>query len=336
MGGPPPIFSAVSSSTRWPFQILRCISFASKVQVSIGRGGVTFTAEESRVMQGQAFLDRSLFTNYVFSPPPSAAEVEEEVEAEIPPFQISLSSLLETLQILGIYDAKDRWAPKDPGYSGMNNTFGRDGSGAAFDTRLLGMRAVCRFSYAGVGEPLCIILEEAGVTTTCELTTYEPEDQAEIPLQKDAIAMKVIMGASWLYDAITELSSTSPTRLTVLASPHAPFFALSAVGPLGSATVEFNNDPQLLEIFAAKSKTVNAYKFSLVKSASKAMALATKVSIRGDEQGVLSLQFMVDDGEKGFIDFRFVPYVPEEGDEDELEEEDEEETPVETGTLVGP
>ena len=260
-------------------------------------------------------MDRSLFTNYLFSPPYTA---EEEEEAEIPPFQVSLSSLLETLQIFGIYDAKDRWTPRDSGYSGMSNTFGRDGLGAAFDTRLLGMRGICRLSYAGIGDPLCIILEEAGVTTTCELNTYEPENQEDIPLQKDNLAMKIIMRASWLHDAITELSSTSPPRLTVLASPDAPFFALSAAGPLGSATVEFSKDPELLETFKVEFKTVNTYKFSLIKSASKAMALATKVSIRGDEQGILSLQFIieVEERDKGYIDFRFVPYVPEEGDEE--------------------
>ena len=49
------------------------------------------------------------------------------------------------------------------------------------------------------------------------------------------------------------------------------------------------------------------------------MAIASKVSIRGDEQGVLSLQFMieVEGGGVSFVDFRFVPYVPEEGEGEE-------------------
>ena len=48
-----PLFSAVSSSTRQLFQLLRCISFAPKAQVQITKEGLRFTAEESRVMQGQ-------------------------------------------------------------------------------------------------------------------------------------------------------------------------------------------------------------------------------------------------------------------------------------------
>lgn len=49
-----PLFSAVSSSTRQLFQLLRCISFAPKAQVQITKDGLRFTAEESRVMQGRS------------------------------------------------------------------------------------------------------------------------------------------------------------------------------------------------------------------------------------------------------------------------------------------
>ena len=184
------------------------------------------------------------------------------------------------------------------------------------------MIGICRLSYSAQGEPLRIILEEKGVTTTCELVTYEPDFLEDIPLQKDAIAQKIIMRASWLHDAINELSSTSPTRLTMVSSPTAPYFTLSSSGPLGSATVEFSKDPQLLETFHVPRRTVNTYKYSLIKGASRAMAIAAKVSIRSDEQGVLSLQFMIDveGGGVSFVDFRFVPFIPEEGeDEDESE-----------------
>ena len=80
------------------------------------------------------------------------------------------------------------------------------------------------------------------------------------------------------------------------------------------------------------------YKFDLIKKAGKAMALASKVSIRQDQQGVLSLQFMIElggnstesrdrEGSKGvvttpsnervsFVDFRLVPLLDDEsGDE---------------------
>ena len=187
------------------------------------------------------------------------------------------------------------------------------------------MNGICRLSYAAAGEPFCITLEETGVTTICQLATYEPEFQEEIPLQKDAITQKIIMRASWLQDAINELSSTSPTRLIIVSSPTAPYLTLSSSGPLGSATVEFSKDPQLLETFQVPRRIMNTYKYSLIKGASRAMAIASKVSIRSDEQGVLSLQFMieVENGVFSFVDFRFVPFLPEEGEGEEECETDE-------------
>ena len=262
-------------------------------------------------------MDKALFTTFTYNPPVQDGDDEEDVEA--PAFEISLSSLLETLQILAISDGKDRWSSRDSAYGGIPGSFPRSGPTIASESRVLSMTGMCRLSYAAIGDPLCIVLEETGVTTTCELVTYEPEFQEEIPLQRDALAQKIIMRASWLDDAITELSSTSPTRLTIVASPTAPYFTLSSSGPLGSATVEFSKDPQLLETFQVPKRTVNTYKYSLIKGASRAMGIASKVSIRGDEQGVLSLQFMIefDGGGVSFVDFRFVPFVPEDGEGDE-------------------
>lgn len=266
-----------------------------------------------------------MFTSYSYSPPASSqAEDDEDVDTAL--FQISLTALLETLQIFGFTEGKDRSTSRDLAYGGIAGSLARGGPAGPFENRVLGMPSVCRLSYAAKGEPLCIVLEEGGVATTCEMVTYEPEDQDEIPLQRDALAQKIIMRSNWLFNAINELASTSPSRLTIAASPTAPYFILSSNGPLGSAAVEFSKDQQLLETFYVPKRTVNSYKYTLVKAAGRAMQLASKVSIRGDKQGVLSLQFMIELGGSrvSFIDFRFVPLLPEDGDEedDDLEDED--------------
>jgi len=253
----------------------------------------------------------------------------------LPPsnFQISLSALLETLQIFGAADAStSRFSKQDN--DGYGSNIRRDRPNA-FSNQALGMAGVCRLSYAGIGSPLSVILEESGVTTTCNLNTYEPEHPEEIPFQRDAMQMKIIMQARWLFDAISELSSTSPTRLDITALPTAPYVSLSAAGHLGSASVEFAKGRDLLETFTVAEKWTQSYKFEMVKAASEAMRLASKVSVRGDEQGVLSLQFMVEveGGGVSFVDFKFVPFLrDEEEDEDEDEEdgeEDEEEQDME-------
>lgn len=144
-----------------------------------------------------------------------------------------------------------------------------------------------------------------------------------------------------------------------------PFFALSSSGTLGSARVEFNNEPRpsafrtpaptnptagdsatdpptsLLETFllSDEQETLRyTYKFSLVQKAARAMSVATKVSVRADTQGVLSLQFLVEvegagssasGGKISFVEFRFVPLVEDE--EDEAEAGDIDETVMQNG-----
>lgn len=47
-----PVLSAVSSSARQLFILLRCIGFAQKVRVQISEDGLRFSAEDNRIMQG--------------------------------------------------------------------------------------------------------------------------------------------------------------------------------------------------------------------------------------------------------------------------------------------
>jgi cell cycle checkpoint protein len=210
------------------------------------------------------------------------------------------------------------------------------------DPHVLGVTGLCAISYPSLNSPLFITLTEPNITTTCELVTYETSFTDDIPFARDELRLKVIMRAAWLYDAIQELASTSPETLTITASSTAPFFSLEASGPLGSAVVAFQSkDKVVLETFqvigepdeaganARKNAPVvitQSYKFSLIRAAQRAMAVASKVSVRGDDQGVLSLQFMieVEPGKVSFVDFRFVPLAENDGQPgDESEEETE-------------
>lgn len=102
----PPIFKAVSSSARQLFQLLNCIHFSPKAQVQISNDGLRFAAEESRVMQGIVFLDKSLFTSFNFTAPAPVADENDpdSTLSDLPNFQISISALLQSLQIFGAKD----------------------------------------------------------------------------------------------------------------------------------------------------------------------------------------------------------------------------------------
>jgi len=256
--------------------------------------------------------------------------------SDSPRFQISLLALLETLQIFGTSESALRFSKPDANGYGTNIRPNRHN---AFSHQTLGMTGVCRFSYAGSGEPFGIIMEEAGVITTCNLNTYEPEALAEVSFNVQAVEVKIIMEPRFLFDAISEISSmtnstsTSSTRLHIAVFPTAPFLSLSATGPFGAASVEFAESRELFESFAVARRWTQTFKFEMLKAASEAMRLASKVSFRGDSDGVLSLQFMVEveGGGISFVDFRFIPFVSRkrtyetDGEEDYDDDDDDRE-----------
>lgn len=377
MAGGEPIFSAVSSNAHHLYTLLQCIGFVPQATVQITPDGIRVSVEEGRVVQGLAFLDKALFTSYTFNQPTETTHESgnNDDSSEItyyPHFVISLSALLETLKIFGINDSPGSGSNKAVSVQPSNST-----ASSAFTTPALLLDRSCTLQYFQHGTPLSIILTEAGVKTICELNTYEPNGgEVDIPLQRDAIIMKIIMRSAWLHNAISELDATNPNVLKVSASTtKAPFFALSGSGgPFSESVVEFSIDqqqqqqqitqngahqpqtlnkvladdgtsrtrarraqlaPTVTETFLVSppssmgSRIVQDYRFPLIRKAARAMAVANKVSIRGDRQGVLSLQFMIEldgngpnnkpsrettggsSGTVTFVDFRFVPLLDE-------------------------
>lgn len=320
-----PLFTAVSSSSRQILLLLRCISFAKKTHVRISSDGLRFTATDGSVMEAVIFLDKKLFTSFKYNEPAPASSQDDPPEH--PLFEVNLVSLLETLNIFSISDPSVSRRPGEYD-SFAAHRLNRHAGINAFSNQALGVSGICTITYDGEGSPLSIHMSEAGVTTTCDLTTYEAESEEEIPFDRDSLALKTIMRSSSLLDTIAELSSMSPTNLTIQANPNSrsgAHLSLSASGSLGSATVDFttdtDSDTPILETFQCPRKTAASFKFDIIKSAQRAMASASKVSLRLDDEGVLSMQYLVEieAGAEGkgvaFVDFRVVPLVEGEGDE---------------------
>lgn len=322
-----PIFLALATSTRQLHQLLRCIAFKADAEVNITPQGLKFTTQEPSAVQASTILDKSLFSSYILQSPD---------DSQIPPFRINIIALLETLQIFGISESASAYKNQNGGISSSYAT--------AFNNPAIGLGGTCKLSYDQPGAPLSITMEENGVKTTCEINTYNVpnmyDEDNDIPLDRTALVLKIIMPSTWLHDAVSELASTNSDSLVVNASSvSAPYFSLEGQGgPFGDSTVDFapenkpdtlssttnrRKQPQVTEAFIVAAPAGNhgrvteRYKFDMIKKAGRAMALASKVSIRQDKQGVLSLQFMIEDtstlGSNNpsaqflFVDFRFVP-----------------------------
>jgi cell cycle checkpoint protein len=327
----PPLFTAVSSSARQILLLLRCISFSQKANVRISPEGLRFSTEEGSVMEAFVFLDKSLFTSYTYNAPPPPSSQDDPPDP--PVFEVSLNALLETLNIFSLSDHTASHRSREEYEHFTAHRLNRHTGINAFSNQALGVSGICTLSYDGEGSSLNIDMSEAGVTTTCELTTYEADTTEEIPFSRDSVALKTIMRSTYLLDAVTELSSVNPSNISFQATPNASIgtnLSLSASGALGSATVDFttntDSDTPILETFHCAAKTNASFKFSLFKAAQRAMASASKVSLRLDEDGVLSMQYLIEIASGGgdgvaFVDFRVVPLV--DGEDGEAFHDDE-------------
>ncbi|BGP52426.1 checkpoint clamp complex protein Rad1 [Rhodotorula kratochvilovae] len=272
---------------------------------------------------------------------------------------VSLSTILECLNIFGNAGGgagagnpfkrdggggggdreEDEGAAGGGGWRGRRRRMGSDDDEPRFARRGAqagdeGKMTSLRMSYAGHGDPLVLLLEEGGIVTRCEITTYEPEGLLDLAFADEAKVQRLVIKSDGLRDALSELPPSSE-KLTFSFSPpsaarggasgrygtldrdeeeEVPLFRIESVGTLGSTEMDYTDDKDVLETFECEFPIRNTYKFSHIQLTKHALASAIKVSIRTDDAGLLSLQFMIPlsprgakaslaEGKIGFVEF---------------------------------
>jgi len=192
-------------------------------------------------------------------------------------FKINLTVLLECLTIFG----------------------GSSGPGGSTSLKMC---------YAGYGCPLILMLEEDGVLTDCSLKTLEPDEVLDFDFCSSNVVNKIIMKSECLKEVFNELDMSSEV-LQILMSPDQPFLQFSTFGNAGSTHSSFPKDSEMVESFECSQTQTNRYKISLLKPSVKALALSTRISIRTDSRGFLSLQYMIrtEDGQICFVEYFCAP-----------------------------
>lgn len=171
-----------------------------------------------------------------------------------------------------------------------------------------GVSTSLKMCYSGYGSPLMLILEEDGVLTDCSIKTLEPDEVLDFNFCSTNVVNKIIMKSECLKEAFNELDMTSDV-LQFLMSPDAPHFRLSTFGNAGSTHSDFPKESDMVESFQCSQTQTNRYKISLLKPSVKALALSTRVSLRTDNRGFLSLQYMIknEDGQVCFVEYYCAP-----------------------------
>ncbi|KAI0648329.1 Rad1/Rec1/Rad17 [Trametes meyenii] len=242
-------------------------------------------------------------------------------------FEIPLGTLMDCLNVFGTAGLAPGTSQKkkktrgdgddsDDGAGGGNGRANGKGKGradaddAGGNARLdqwfaPGKGTGMRMSYAGPGHPLTLLVaeESGGPTATCEITTWEPEPRLELAFDSDATVLKIILKSSWLRDALSELDPNTE-KLTIIGNPPPlpgraarssapPRLRLRAVGQFGSTEMDYPNDREVLETCECEHAISFTYRFSHVARALRALQSSLKTSLRIDDEGLLSLQFMM-------------------------------------------
>ncbi|TFY79898.1 hypothetical protein EWM64_g4118 [Hericium alpestre] len=300
-----------------------------------------------------AYVFADIFDEYIYTPPPAPASPPSTPSSSLTPppvpasqsdtpptvLEVPLGTLIECLNIFGTAGAgasgakHKKWrkagdddgdAHDDEGHGGrIENFFGPAGG-----EKRTGMR----LSYAGEGHPLTLLVLEdaAGPTATCEITTYDAEPHLELPFDAEQTALKIILKSSWLRDALSELDPSSD-KLTFIGNPPTahgtnttaartaaratakPMLRIQAVGSFGSTEMDYPNDREVLETFECTRTVSFSYRYSNITRAIRALQHSTKTSLRIDEEGLLSLQFLMPSPKPrggtsdAFIEFRCLP-----------------------------
>ncbi|WKY01704.1 hypothetical protein Q1695_015593 [Nippostrongylus brasiliensis] len=171
-----------------------------------------------------------------------------------------------------------------------------------------GPGATLKLTYDGPGEPVKLVLEEDGIVVDMNIQTLITEEILDFEFDTDDLTFQVIMKAYMLKEAVRELDTSSSTVTLSVSSEE---ISLTTTGEIGKVVTRFPRSSEQVERLECAEPVVHQYPVSLIRQMSAAFAIATKVSIRCDSRGVLSVQFMVEQAEKKqvYLEFYCVPFA---------------------------
>lgn len=184
-----------------------------------------------------------------------------------------------------------------------------------------------KLSYQGHGHPLVLELEqEANVLTRCSISTYEPSFLTDMVFDPRNMVAQVIVGSELIQSAFSEIDASCKKLSILVTSPHssstnddaadlndsvrstrgfrraeaASMLRFKAISDTGSSEMEFpaslsSADPTgVIEKFVALSGSSEQwYDFTLLSRTMTVLRSSIKTSLRMDEAGLISFQFMM-------------------------------------------
>ncbi|WFC98406.1 hypothetical protein MYAM1_001133 [Malassezia yamatoensis] len=236
-----------------------------------------------------AYLYASIFDEYRFVPPqnwPELANCDESDKEDTQPyicFEINVSTMV---QCLALFES-------------------RMSTGEKHDQDKKSSESFVELMYRGAGEPMCLALHAGRLHMNFQLRTLDTNLIPELYFAADSTVAQVIMkvGApliqsEWLARTFQELDAAGETRVHIRlhqrTSRTAPgHLEFQTENSYGSTEISFPNETQLLEKFECFATVNAAYPLQCISYMLQAIKTSSKTSLRIDQHGMLSIQFMI-------------------------------------------
>ncbi|KAG2232075.1 Rad1/Rec1/Rad17 [Thamnidium elegans] len=264
--------------------ILKAVNITENSSCFIHEDGVVITSEKARIVKAVAYIKSNLFHIY---------NIKENIEMSA--FGMSIDTLNSCFSCVMPKVASQLHYNKslEPKLTFDNDSnyceITYDGTGSLF-----GVRRTSKDKYEHV---------------TCNMLPFEPEEESDDLKFSDTqdTPQKIVLPAKWFKDALDGLDASSK-RIEIIMSPDDPSFEV--VG--GADDTQESHIPKNFELiinFQCDRKLAYFYLYSHIMLCSKALALASEVSIEMHLNGALRfiIRLISSDQAENFIEYYFLP-----------------------------
>jgi len=163
--------------------------------------------------------------------------------------------------------------------------------------QVFGSSSHMHMSYMGEGAAVCLILEDAGVITQCEIRTLDLQgpNELEFNFRTSPIAARAVVKSQFLKDCFGEMDVAGASDITVHFTETAPFLSMAVKGDSSRVQIDFPNDKnsEVFTEFECKSDISSSFSLTLIRPVIRALVKAESTNLRVNEQGMLSMQHLV-------------------------------------------
>lgn len=181
-----------------------------------------------------------------------------------------------------------------------------------------GVDCSMKIIYKGEGAPLVFVLEQHGeddLVTECSIKTKNAQPTLDFALDDECASFNSIILRGPDFAQLLSEINRSADELELYMSPTVPYFKISTLGVVQSdSTLQVAKSSDMMLMFACKQMCSVRYKMSHIRIPMKAIGLATKVAVRTDGSGLLSMQMMVlsEENAQIYVEYFVTPLTEEE------------------------